>query len=355
MDAPSGSTGTFTLELRWQGVTRQHSIINKLKDLGWNDELNAMKPFYDQLSEHPDVRKAAPLTNKGMFPSRAFVPAPSHSCSPDWVSMQERIIEFTGKCKESHLKSERIDVLTHRCELFAAQYRAWWAKQSDRASLPRAIELLHRAEVRALIEQPNTAHVSAENFAPLVEHFPAWVAAWRAEKDDVLREIVRASPAFAGKLEDDVDPLTLASVAFDCTLCHGDTLSTQLIPPLYPSILSHACLYARTTLRDARLADDPFDVAVRWATPAPAYEDDEEPECYERWDAEGLCIGVWCVRAAEMVKACGKDPWSTTRAEMDELEVRLWCLPCNKRYGKRRRQVMQWRYGVRAFSLASCV
>lgn len=309
----------------------------KLRDLGqWDAELDMIQPVYEILTEHPDVDKPKDLTETSMHPVTLHFGC-CLTLQTAWRNMRARIVKFMDASRHA-IRDEWQEILTERNEWFFGVYNdEWWMHQPHRATLPRAMELMRRPEVRAITEQNCAVLVNRDALAPLVAHFPAWVAEWRAEKEEVLLALVRATPQFAG-VPADVDPLALACLAFDCKACHADALSTQVIPPLYPSLLDHECLYAAVSTDDANARPDPFDAALLWAMYEPSTD-----MCRERWSSETLRVGVWHSRAVEIIEACGQDPYTTTREEMDGLGVRLWCEGCNEVFKGARRQVMSWR------------
>lgn len=43
------------------------SIVQKLSDMGWEDELALMAPSYEELQSYSDVNKPKELTERGMY------------------------------------------------------------------------------------------------------------------------------------------------------------------------------------------------------------------------------------------------------------------------------------------------
>lgn len=321
------------------------SVVRKLEDLGFGEDLATMQHNYMSLKEHPDVKPARELTDRGesflqyhaCLLTRAFLVA--------WQTIQPRLVKFMRAYRANRLNTERCDLLLDRGRAFADVYREWWARQDERAVLPTWCEMLRRTEVRPLIDQPNDMDVTWDTFEPLRAHFPQWTKEWREERDAELRTIVLDSSEFKGKIPEGIDPLSLASAVFNCTHCRCRMYSEKLcmLPPIYPSILGHIHLYGYVDAWSIRLKD-PLECALLCAAPTGWYSD----VCSgSKWSSGLLHIGVLHRCAAEVIKACGKDPMTTTREEMDQLDVRFWCETCSAPSRGQQRQVMKWRDTVR--------
>lgn len=261
----------------------------------------------------------------------------------EWDAIKDGVIAFMESYRADCDKEERVVILSERYTAFAEVYHAWWASQPQpRMSLPRAIELMRRPEVRSLVEEDNDADVDVDAFEPLIEHFLAWTAEWRTKREDELRALVRASDRFKN-VPHGTDPLALAALAFTCTRC-----PMYYENPLLPgnALLSYCCLYPRKKTKDVQHVEDPYECAMLWASPYPdgdfcaTWNVEKDPI----WHRAVLAVDQWADCAAEVVRACGKDPRTTTQADMDAAGVRLWCKWCDK---DGRRTVMRWQAAVR--------
>lgn len=256
-----------------------------------------------------------------------------------WRNAQEEILNYIDESKQNRIYEEREDVLTIRVQEFYQVYQGWWRRQPNKNVLPRVIDIICRdryvADFVRLDDDPNEYHGAVSSFSrDAVE--------WRIDREEVLRHLVTGSSSFQGRIQDGVDPLNLAAVAFSCTVCEPKHKQ----PPLYPSILTHGCCYnhpsAFSQLRavlgnDAQLCHV---VSIRTGGASP-------------WSAHTLHLGLWYKRAVAIIKACGQDPTTVTRLEMDALPVRLWCTCCSEHYSLGDiRQVMTWRDAVRISFIA---
>ena len=256
---------------------------------------------------------------------------------PAWQAIRARVVKSMEAIRTARLNRERCERLLQRGALFSDVYKNWWTGQDNRSELPLWGEVLRHAEVISVIDQPNEVEVDEAAFEPLISRFPAWAKENRETRDDELRTIVLKSAEFKDKIPDGIEPLSLASVVFDCSDCRLCTLEDEMLPPLYPAILGHDCL---NQFVDAYDVKDPLETALLCAAPT-AWPNGLSGGF--RWSCNSLSIGVLHQRAVEVIKACGMDPMTTTREEMDNLEARFWCQTCAKQYKGEWRQVMHWR------------
>ncbi|GJE96368.1 hypothetical protein PsYK624_125630 [Phanerochaete sordida] len=302
---------------------RLEIIVKKLEELGWGEELEHMQhDDYESLRCHTDIWKAQELTDRV------------------WDRICPRIEKYVGEIRDERLATDRYLVLKPRFELFVDWYHTWFAEQEDKGILPRPGEILRREEIVHLLDRPEDI-----DFGDIELWFhgklPEWTQQWRDSCEDQLRAIVRGSPEYQDKLPADVDPLTLASVAFDCKYCARYRSDAPLLPPLPPYTTAHECL---TRPSEVLASNDTVEQAVLAA--ARCADQDQASLGYMPWSSEGLTIGVWHRRACEVIRAAGKDPLTTTREEMDALEVRFWCRPCLQDCHEEKRQVMGWRDAI---------
>ena len=238
------------------------------------------------------------------------------------------------------LAGQRLSCLKRRCDSFQRVYRAWHAHQPNKNVLPRAIDLMRRTEVRAVIEQDEGQNVTDAQFEAFKDNFTEWSTEWKNECDERLRELIQASPAFKDKLQAGVDPLSLASVVFTCRRCSITTSRPQHIrtPPLYPAILTHDCLYPR---KRECLIDDPFERAAVCVSKVNMFG------THTFWSCDNLRLSThWSERMEKIITMFNKDPRTATREEMDMVDdVRVCCFKCpmNTPFLQ---DVMNWRHTV---------
>jgi hypothetical protein len=207
--------------------------------------------------------------------------------------------------------------------------------------------------IRKLIDRPMGDEVVLKDFEAVTADLPSMLQTWRCQHILTL-----AKHAFPDASYLDYDAacarLQLATTVFECKgdedlheppgAC-GEPLALQSEHGFlwWPHALHHgccradsrvdACERARTQGDAARALGPGYDYALRKPL-------DWTPLC--RSSSAG---GV----AAQVVRACGKDPAYTTAAEMDALDPRLMCLKCTqgaRADGKRVECVRGWRSSV---------
>lgn len=230
--------------------------------------------------------------------------------------------------RRERIKRERKILLDHRYDVFGQVYGNWHKTQSDKSLLPRPIDLIcRREELRELINKPDDIAVSAEHFEQLAGHFETWAEAWAEDCMTQLRQIIRDAPEYKDKIPEGVDPLSLASAAFSCSSCECNRKGRM--PALFPDLLQHECL---------------------WPTRMMSYEDasrERGPIKTWPWSCELLSIGQSHKGLAEVIEACGQDPMTVTREEMDNLDPRLYCAVCEEYRGWQSRRIFGWSNTVR--------
>lgn len=313
--------------------------MEKLKELGWAEELSFIAPSYTSLTEYNPVKEPRDLTER----SKCNEQRPRFSAHDVlilvWENIKVGVVEHMKSIKQRRAERERPSLLKRRSESFATAYRRWHQTQMDKSALPRPIDLItRRPEIRALIDEGDDVHVSVGDFEDLSKHFALWAAEWAMDCKQQLREIVLTSPEFKDKIPDGVDPLALASVAFTCTYCDRSSLChvDGEVPALYPDILQHDCLWKPVSIH-SRKGRDPLERATLAVSEQPGFVWTHGP-----WSSKPLRIGVWHRRLVMIIRMCGKDPTSVTSEEMDGVDTRFYCQTCEERSGWKNRRVFKW-------------
>lgn len=255
-----------------------------------------------------------------------------------------------------------------RCERFQDVYTAWYVEQEDKTALPLPIDLVYRPEIRTVVEQDKDQVVACTAFQAFEDDFAQWSHEWQNERAEELRTLIRGSSILQAGIPPDVDPLSLASVAFTCTVCRAreknprqpsEPLVHSQLPLLYPAVLKHECLYKRIQRSDAETSDLPlFEQAALYASRKEIgpYDPDTKilpspPSHHRLWSCDdSLEVVQWHGRLSRIIQSFGKDPYTTTRDEMDAIaDVRLYCENCP--WGSAYcRPAMTWRHAVSCVS-----
>ncbi|KIP04622.1 hypothetical protein PHLGIDRAFT_188976 [Phlebiopsis gigantea 11061_1 CR5-6] len=321
------------MELRDIRRNRLDAIVEKLRDLGWGDELNQAFPTFFALRWHSSVNQSRPLTDR------------------IWNNIRDDLVKLMESQRNSRLEQLRLRCLTQRCSTFQRVYRAWHAKQPKKHVLPRAIDLMRRPEVRAVIEQDNEQFVADGDFEVFADNFADWSVEWKAECDEKLRGLIRASEAFKDNIPEDVDPLSLASVVFTCRGCSSYTSSPKRIkmPPLYPTTLTHDCLYPQ---KHEYSIKDPFERAAVAASETISAHRNLNMRKHTFWSCDSLLLEKrWSERMEKIITAFKKDPKSATMKEMDTVDdIRVCCFQCPMNTPLVQ-DVMNWRHAIKHYVL----
>ncbi|KIP04621.1 hypothetical protein PHLGIDRAFT_188921 [Phlebiopsis gigantea 11061_1 CR5-6] len=306
---------------------RLQSTVAKLRDLGWAEELDRMHPYYGLIRNHPLIYQPRALTDR------------------IWNNIRADVVELMASIQQRRVDAERHRVLKERCSNFQKVYKEWHAAQPDKRVLPRSIDLMRRPEVAALIMANNEVQISLESFRAFTHLFTRWATEWKVECDEKLRDLVRRSLVLTGGVPAGVDPLSLARVVFTCKKCKNESPSSKNVKvvPLYPTILTHDCLYEEVSECRARDALEQAAVAVSWTKSTFGN--------HTFWSCEPLEVDSWVARADAIVTAFGRDPMTVTRDEMDAAEdTRIYCRGCplDSEY---HRDVMTWRHALRHYAV----
>lgn len=251
-----------------------------------------------------------------------------------WQNMRQDMIDFMERRRDWRLARERDKLQIIRGRKLLGLYTEWWRMQPDKVVLPRAVDIVCRPDMLALIRAPVEQEV---DFEPFVERFPDWAQEWRKSCDDELRKIILNSPEFEGKILSGVDPLSLAVVIFTCTQCPGRLSS------LYPHVLGHSCTHEIVRLRED-LGLEHEDLVTLSIVQDPIRSD----LGFRPWSAKHFKMGVWHQQAVDIIELCGQDPETVTQEEMDALPARIWCEECeSSTYDGKTRAVFKWKDVVR--------
>ncbi|KAI0744138.1 hypothetical protein C8Q80DRAFT_1185250 [Daedaleopsis nitida] len=281
---------------------RFDAIKDRLRDEGWEDELNDM-PSYEHrsLARLKACRKSQKLTEHA------------------WQSIRQEILEFMERVRTNRLDSEHQELLRQRLTILYGLITKW-----EQSSIPRSADtdwhplfadFALMPCFREIVEAPSETEVTAEDFQHLRDQLPALRNAWVEERRAEFESITAVAPT-----GDDVPPLSLAVVTFGCKRCHRNGLR-------WPHVLAHACPRAPLFRHRAEGPDQKLRQAIdntcinqeqltllsptgqRAFTPVPKFN-------------------VPTKKVELAIEACGKDPAVATYEEMEACGVRLICTTC---------------------------
>ncbi|RDB24270.1 hypothetical protein Hypma_008651 [Hypsizygus marmoreus] len=284
---------------------RTTAIRKKLTGLGWGEELEKLQAAdSEEFNSLPTVKVPKALTDR------------------IWENIKEDIIQWMEAAKADRLKAEFRAAQKARHGILAELYASFMASQPLHAILPPVADVAMTEPFKTIIAlplPPESPVVTAEHFATAVETLPDFVKSWRSSADAKLLAAMRACNELS--LQDAQESsLNLATTFFGCARSYG---CRAQLP--YPHVLVHPC------------ASNPS-----YCTPHDAFKD---LEC-QPWDFEGNYIEFspqWYMIARYILEACGLDPDTTTRQQVEDPTFFVECVGCNqKKISEEARTLMTW-------------
>ncbi|EMD38467.1 hypothetical protein CERSUDRAFT_82729 [Gelatoporia subvermispora B] len=300
-----------TVELETIRLSRMTSIMNKLSDLGYREDLDKMSEEYRaEFEDHPLVRQPKELTER------------------IWNNIRQSMLAYMERVRADRLAREHCQHMCIRIIFVKQLLDIFSLICPPRTYLPSTADFCVMPEFkRSLLVPPDDAPPRGElleAFAQIVE----LCSRWRGQVSARLVPLLPALPA-----PTDAPPLArlqLATTFFRCTQCPPGWNAIG-----FPRVLAHECLTVHTAIDTGAAAPDAH---LRNAL---ALAVGEQP-----WNHAGERV-AWheeAHRAARhIVRACGADADRATWEALDELDARLACVACVQSECVR---VMTWRTAV---------
>ncbi|KDR80012.1 hypothetical protein GALMADRAFT_242213 [Galerina marginata CBS 339.88] len=271
---------------------RKAIVVERLKKLGWEDELSRMSEEDDKPQDDPIVLKACQkdITEQTLS------------------NLEEFLNEFMETQRGVRLVQERESLLEQRLPILRKVLQRYVTTLPPNALHPSVGELFRDSNILDIINNtPQTVDFTEANFDPIVPMLPDITIRWQKEMEEKLVDIIwQAEPAYASNRETSVN---LATTSFDCKHCSACYMR-------FPNVLMHLCA-TRAYYFFAEVGSDL------------AHLKDILLETY--WNA-AKSINFTVKNAeliAEVVALCGFDPKTTTAAEMDAANPIIECVTCN--------------------------
>ncbi|KAI0943394.1 hypothetical protein AcW1_002566 [Taiwanofungus camphoratus] len=262
---------------------RLQAIISRLRELGWHEDLEYLKrDDYGPLANHEQVRQPKKLTDKG------------------WEKIREQVLCLMQKIRDRRLTEERYRILRKRLQHLSRMMIGLYAETRRTAAdefKPFFMDFALMPEFRAIADAPSNTNVTDTDFFALRDQIPTLTERWQADIKNRLTNLVRKNI----KVDEKMDPLDLAVAFFRCCDCK------TVLP--YPEVVAHKC-FRPDYITSYRVPDlytrVALSIAGAWS-----------------WSFDNLEVRGTLQWVEKIVRACGKDPSSTTRGEMDDMNVRL--------------------------------
>lgn len=204
-----------------------------------------------------------------------------------------------------------------------------------RPFFPRMRELVSFPEVRTMMDPFKTDIFNSRNMDRLVSIRDDLVATWKADCIRQLKESIRSE---ASDLPEDDDVLKLAIA--NLVTCTDGFCHRVFVDP-WPTGVIHECTFIGRRMHnhngDREWKDYPYrQDQDQW------YDYIMNEQLGYRWSKTHICPLVHGIE--KIVEVCGKDRLQVTAAEMDQLDLRLFCARTVKETGII--EVLEWRQAV---------
>lgn len=278
--------------------------MKRLLALGWGAEIARLPHGSRDVYNHPRVYVTRELTETGKSVHLLvyYFPLKTPEALTNMLPTLVAFLEKNRDDRESKRKSRLI--------LFSEFYAEWARAQETGAVLPVALDISHHRELQEILDLPKDVPFTKANFNSLIAKLPVWLNEWRTHCDAALRLSVVPS------IHINVDVLTLASTVW----VYYPPMTAVFTKPMllhYPEILEH---------RAARIA---LSNPPRQVNPEPEHVEHRANQQTNRY-VPHFWICSFGQHASEVILACGLDPTSASREDMDKLGTRLICRDCQE-------------------------
>ncbi|KAK0496976.1 hypothetical protein EDD18DRAFT_1164760 [Armillaria luteobubalina] len=296
---------------------RRQAIYDKLKELGYEEDLKGCRPFSDPLADHPLVKKNVPLTERG------------------WLKIQDELVAWAEVRRATRLAREHQMLVNTRKPIAVSILRQY---KNDRSHypvttfFPSVVDFCRFLPVKEILDLPSDVQVDEDSFSEVIPQIPELCRQWRGQtKRKIIKLLLQPNPERSR--DETIHQLQLACNVVICRRCsefpdtarrrRGQSASQvfSVLPLFYPSMLSHRCMHVghRSEFgfgsiidETCRLKSPAWHVRVAWSTDYLA-RNDKLRSIVQR-----------------IVKMVNFNPATTTVAEMDADGSLFACLLCDK-------------------------
>ncbi|KAJ3825576.1 hypothetical protein F5880DRAFT_1700706 [Lentinula raphanica] len=256
---------------------RKTAILSRLKEIGWDDEVQ--------------IIMQATTTNCDRFTNHKLVKQSKKLTEHDWRTIKDDLVEFLTTNKRKRLFDPRLS-----CTL--QMYGTVLSYSDLREPYPTMGDVLHTTSVWYTSTPENQNLTSTLFRSRFHEHLRGFITEWRAANDQQLLEIVRKSRPTAT-----VSDLHLATTVFRCESCNqgdGETL-------YYPQLFYHRCC----------------------TSPFVNYPDDTPNQYPGPWSPIRIKYSeAYSAHARKLVEACALDPNTATIQDLYDANPLFECTTC---------------------------
>lgn len=254
----------------------------------------------------------------------------------DWDKVKDKLTEYVRDARRRRINNERSVPYDKVINAFTPHLNEYARTRPLGEVLPGVVEFCLSPRIRTLIFDVVDEGLDTLDIDYFKELIPQVCDEWRSNISNQLYELL---PSWLQ--DDETEPATVlqsALVWFHCS--HKAAYGTELCRHTsiaFPRIMSHM------HIKEPVLS-----------IPHPENEDDDlVNSLHKKWILRHeVCSQALfdkyvtfdlhaSLAACEIVALCGLDPVTATSSDMDELDMRIACVPCE--------QVMTWRKAVRRF------
>ncbi|CAL1694143.1 unnamed protein product [Somion occarium] len=276
-------------ELQDKRDDRLEAILEKLREAGWEEEIEFMENVYSMgfqsLNLISAVRRPGALTERVW---NNMLPEVTQAMNDMRVKREEH--RFNQQVAKPRIEAMKLAMLAFR--------------QEYGQIFPSTREFAFFPGVKGLLNAPEEVEITVESFGVLRAEIPKHLTIWKDRVDNLLREFIKTKRGAA----EGIDPLRLAIGAYyRCKEC-GEAL-------WYPNVLIHACLSKCYDNHDYNT------LCYEWKDQYRSMI--SELVGGKHWDTHHLCFDVKPIW--KVIEAFEMDPSRATTEDMDHCQVRLTC------------------------------
>ncbi|KAI0675150.1 hypothetical protein C8Q78DRAFT_1162389 [Trametes maxima] len=285
---------------------RYESIVKRLREEGWGEEIDKMTPHivYD-LIHHKAVRKAQKLTEGG------------------WQSIKHDVLTHMESVRATRLDCEWVALIRTRlgflCDILT-EYEASLGRITTPSELQAGFaDIAMMDPFRGLVEAPLSKDVTLQDFRELHDAIPEAMATWYHDREEEFLALVPEEI----KAPDGTSPLKLAIVSFECRSCGRSDMR-------WPAVLAHNCE------RTCYYLGDRYRCAVARISMSRGVRGIRKLDKIFAFSKRRASL------ACGVIEACGRAPDVVTHEEMDRCRARLVCMSCSPITMRGYRMAQNW-------------
>ncbi|KAF4614914.1 hypothetical protein D9613_003341 [Agrocybe pediades] len=302
---------------------RKPVVLEMLKNLGWSEEIAMLEANEDSFAVHPLDHSAVVRASKKKITDQVL------------ADLKPILVAYMENVKEARLHNVRSRLLRARLPLLEEVYKPYVAELPANTIYPSLADIFFHPDVQDIMDLPSETEVTSRNFDQIRSSFSTIVSQVLDNLECQVKSMIPSSCIPCGETgTGHTDTLSLAVATFLC----ANYQCTHATGLRYPQMLFHSCsslvdIYLMSGAGADIVSDEDRDVrTIRNTTGSTKWNVLRRI----KFDEAGYNI---LTQALEM---CGRDPKTTTAADMDSEMPIFECITCHSRHEGR--LVMPWYY-----------